>query len=242
MNIFSSKRFTGFVFAAVCSFLSLEAEARLEKCTAQSMAGVKTFSGTVSALSDGDTLRVRVGEDRERTIRLMYMDTPETHYMGETQGEAGELASKALAAAAPLGTNVTVVLEGLACDRYGRYLGIVFSGSVEVNLFMVQNGFAAPLCFGPNLTQCGRYIAAGKFSRDQNPENVFNKYKIEYPHEFRSRISGKPEATFVGNWSSPGAVLRGTDLMKISDPLDRIFFNALKDLKAPFSAPVEQAE
>lgn len=98
-------------------------------------------SGTavVSAVVDGDTLRLRDG----RRVRLVQIDAPE-------QGEcffAG--ATRALRRLAPPGSRVTLSADPRldATDDYGRLLRYVRARGVDVNLALVERGAAVPYFF-----------------------------------------------------------------------------------------------
>ncbi len=74
---------------------------------------------------DGDTIEVRAGGPRE-TVRLLGIDTPETHRGPAECG--GAAAGRHLARIAPPGTRVRLVIEprsGNTHDRYGRLLAYV---------------------------------------------------------------------------------------------------------------------
>jgi len=90
------------------------------------------FYGTVTRVSDGDTITVTVGSERV-VIRLYGIDAP------ESSQEFGLEATRALSAAI-LGKVVRVVSNGV--DHYGRTIGVVFYSRVDMNRLMLLNGLA----------------------------------------------------------------------------------------------------
>jgi micrococcal nuclease len=83
---------------------------------------------------DGDTIVVR-SDGRSRTVRLLGVDTPETH--GGPVECGGAAASRQLARTVPAGTRVRLVSDprsGESRDRYGRLLAYVDGGLGERQL------------------------------------------------------------------------------------------------------------
>jgi micrococcal nuclease len=75
---------------------------------------------------DGDTLRVVV-DGREQYVRLLGIDTPETHRPGTPIECGGPQASRNMEALAPPGTKVVLERDSSQdrVDRYGRLLAYV---------------------------------------------------------------------------------------------------------------------
>jgi len=90
------------------------------------------YEGKVVHVADGDTLAILSGGKRIK-IRLAEIDTP------EKRQPYGMQAKKALAALA-FGKHVRVVT--VTVDRYGRTVGKVYAGGVDVNAELVRQGHA----------------------------------------------------------------------------------------------------
>ena len=105
----------------------------------------------VASITDGDTLRLRGGA----RVRLVQIDTPETHGGTECGGRA---ATRALEQLAPPGSRVRLVRDPATdpADRYGRLLRYVLVGSRNVNVTLVARGHAAPYFYQG---ERGRYAA-----------------------------------------------------------------------------------
>lgn len=91
-----------------------------------------TLAGRVVAVHDGDTLTVLVRQ-REIRIRLAGIDAPE-------RGQPYATASRRALAARVAGREVDVDVRGR--DGYGRTLGVVHAGGIDVNRAQVRDGWA----------------------------------------------------------------------------------------------------
>lgn len=93
----------------------------------------KTIAGTVVHVSDGDTIRIEDRSGQEHEIRFYGIDTPETK---QAFGNAAKrFTSKAT-------YNKTVTVKVYDVDRYGRTVGVVLSGSTNINQSLIENGLA----------------------------------------------------------------------------------------------------
>ena len=97
------------------------------------------FEAVVVRVHDGDTVTLRSDErDFDFPLRLASIDAPE---LGT--GVSGEEARDFLAGQV-LGERVFVKLSKERVEKWGRLLGDVFVGGVNVGESMVQLGFAFP--------------------------------------------------------------------------------------------------
>ena len=212
-----------------------QSRASAEKCDAQEIKPNSWFKSKVVALSDGDTIHVEGSKPGKiRRIRLLNIDTPETHFMDLSQGKPGEDAAQELAKMIPVGTEVKIQFDQSPCDMNKRFLGFVFAGELEVNFEMVRRGMAVSLCFAPNLTKCGRYTGeALSVMKSLSRPSVFKRAGgvegAQVPHEFRYESSNRPEAVYVGDINTKVAT-EFRNLMKIKNPLHRIFFLSEADV------------
>jgi len=93
----------------------------------------------VTRVVDGDTIKVR-SISGETTIRLVGIDAPEVSHKKREPGQPfSQQATKYLAG---LVLNKTVDIKEYGHDRYGRILGVVSLGGRNINLEMVEAGFA----------------------------------------------------------------------------------------------------
>ena len=90
------------------------------------------FSGRVVRVIDGDTVSVLSGKEMYR-VRLNGIDAPESK---QAYGQRAKQSLIALAAQ----KNVLVVSSKQ--DRYGRYLGTLMNGGLNINAQQVEKGMA----------------------------------------------------------------------------------------------------
>ncbi|MBX9769061.1 MAG: thermonuclease family protein [Bdellovibrionales bacterium] len=208
----------------------------MEECDASINKPNSKYKTKIVSLSDGDTVHVAASKPGLiRRIRMLNMDTPETHFMDMTQGKPGEIAAAHLASLLPVGTEVTIVYSDVPCDKYKRHLGFVMKGNQNVNFEMVKAGMALSLCFAPNLAQCEAFTnEAMAVMKSSTRFSLFKPFKGEepaqVPHEFRYQVAGEGEAKYVGDMKTHKAMIYDR-LMEIENPLMRVFFLTEKDVK-----------
>src|SRR5689334_3036099 len=91
------------------------------------------LTGRVVGIADGNTLTVLEDARRQTKVRLAEIDTPES---GQPYGSRARQALSDLA----FGKSVRVVVQDT--DRYGRTVGRVYVGPLDVNAEMVRQGAA----------------------------------------------------------------------------------------------------
>lgn len=95
--------------------------------------GAATLTGRVVGVTDGDTIKLLVGGRNEYKVRLGEIDAPES---GQPFGQ------KSKRMLSDLVFNRTVSVRVTDVDRYGRSVGVIRAGRVNVNAEMVKRGGA----------------------------------------------------------------------------------------------------
>jgi len=195
-------------------------------------------NGYVQKVVDGDTIWFNTRKDFDvetrLKIRMVHMDSPETHLPTKGgvvgQGHYGVNAHKMLARI--LDGHDKVELDNQGLDRYNRTLGVIFADGEDVNLKMVETGWAIPyiICSGKECNRdyfekqnvaayvkaCNEARAAGRGIWD--PADPLE----EMPFEFRLRNMEREPDKFVGDFETKN-LYPPEDYKKV-DACQRIFF------------------
>lgn len=117
---------------------------------------------------DGDTIVVDIG-GLEESVRLLGVDTPESVDPRSPVECFGTEASRHTEALLPPGTDVHLVRDVEARDRYSRLLAYVYRADdgAFVNLELVRDGFAAVLTYPPNVAHADDFTAAAAEARTE---------------------------------------------------------------------------
>ena len=102
------------------------------------VANAEVITGTVTRVSDGDTLTVKT-KTKNVTVRLARIDAPEISHFGSQAQPFGKEAGAYLR---EIVNGETVDVDVAAIDRYGRSVGTVMMGNENINALMVQDGYA----------------------------------------------------------------------------------------------------
>lgn len=152
---------------------------------------------TIEKTVDGDTAFIRTSKGIY-SVRMLSMDTPETHFNGHSQGKWGEIASERLAELLPEGSTVRVELADAPCDKYGRLLGHFYVGKTHINRKMVEEGLAVNYCYAPSFKYCEDFADLVD-NAIKNRLGMFSDSNVELPYDFRERMSGRKPSKFVGH-------------------------------------------
>jgi micrococcal nuclease len=146
--------------------LLLVAVALVGACAGSARGGAPGAAVVVRVV-DGDTIHARIN-GREETIRLLGIDTPETHKPDTPVECFGVEATKAIGRLLPKGTAIELVRDAEARDRFGRLLAYVYRSRdrLFVNVEMARTGFAAAYTYPPNVAHADEIVAAAAEARD----------------------------------------------------------------------------
>lgn len=122
------------------------------------------LSAPVVRVVDGDTIRIRIGE-QEEVVRYIGMDTPETvdpRRPVEVFGEAAAVKNRELVE----GRVVRLYFDVQRRDRYGRLLAYVCVGETFVNAELLRQGFALLMTVPPNIRFVEMFVRLQQEARD----------------------------------------------------------------------------
>ncbi|KYF83715.1 nuclease [Sorangium cellulosum] len=214
------RRFIGYV--------SLVSRRRLRR--APDLPGA-TFRAAVVRTVDGDTLHVRDERGVDHPIRMLSIDTPETHFLGASQGHWAEAAAARLAELLPEGAEVEIQTDEQPCDAYGRVLAYVLSGGRLINRQLLEEGLAVTYIVAPNLRHAQDFSEAARRSFTER-RGMFSDPDLLLPYEFRWSMRGQSSAKLVGSLSR-GEVFDLSERERVPC-WDRVFFFDARDVRAPF--------
>jgi micrococcal nuclease len=116
------------------------------------------FRAFVTRIIDGDTLHILL-HGREQTVRLLLVDTPETHKPNtpvQPLGPEAEAFTRCMAE----GKHVEIERDigGDARDKYGRLLYYVYVDGISIQEELLRHGLArVAYAFPPNVRYLDRY-------------------------------------------------------------------------------------
>jgi endonuclease YncB( thermonuclease family) len=132
---------------------------RTDLCNEGDFKNAKTITGKVYRVVDGDTIHF-YAFNKLLAIRMLGIDTPELHFRALAQPKWGIVAKQNMLSMVGPGDIITLELDQVRCDRYGRVLAHVFKNGVNLNFEQVRRGLAANYCIAPNMKHCQAYAMA----------------------------------------------------------------------------------
>lgn len=120
---------------------------------------------TVIDVIDGDTIVVARPSGAQDTVRLLGVDTPETHHPDRPVECFGPEASD-FSRSVLLGRTVRLERDVEARDVYGRLLAYVYVSGGLYNAEVLARGYARLLVIAPNLRHGRALLAAEQSARD----------------------------------------------------------------------------
>lgn len=187
-------------------------------------------SGTIAGGVDGDTVRVKT-QSGTYSVRLLGIDTPETHFMGKSQGVWGELAARAMKSMLPDGTKVSLEFGATPCDSHGRALAQIFKGKQHLNAEILKMGLAVNYCVAPEFRYCDDF---SRYTQDAIDHGIgmYADPRVELPYDFRRRIGNNEQRSFVGSMQTK--VVYGPGFQDKTSVADRVFFYTREEIKSPY--------
>jgi micrococcal nuclease len=158
---------------------------------APSPAVIRTVEGTVTQVTDGDTLKVETAEGTKLTVRLYGIDAPEVERINRRtgliskQGQSYGKSSYEVLEAKVLRRKVKVDI--LDIDRYKRMVGIIYLDGRDINLEMVRGGWAWAYREYLDRPYASVYIEAEKEARDKG-SGLWKERNPQPPWEFRKQL------------------------------------------------------
>ncbi len=221
------------VLASVLALGSIDARAA-DKCRPSDWKPNSKIRASLVRQSDGDTIEIRARGGTYK-VRFLSVDTPETHFHGQSQGHWAEAAKERTAELLAAPGRLEIEFDATPCDIYGRLLGYVKKGGVDVNRKLVEEGLAVTFCVWTTRSRCEPYSnALDEAIRARR--GFFADAAAELPYDFRTRLSGRDEAKYVGDLERPSEVLPFARRGEIP-VAKRVLFLSDSDVAAPYELP-----
>ena len=156
-----------------------------------SIATIRTVTGTVTKVSDGDTIHLTTPEQTKLRVRLYGIDAPETPKINNRTGRVnkpgqpyGDEAWKALESKI-MGKQVR--LDIIDIDRYKRSVGIIWLDERNINLEMVIEGYAEAYVEYLRKPYRSKFIEAEEEARSAK-KGIWSLPEYDRPKDFRQRL------------------------------------------------------
>jgi len=154
-------------------------------------ASIRTVTGTVTKVSDGDTIHLTTPEQTILKVRLYGIDAPETDKINNKTGQInipgqpyGDESWKALKSKI-MGKQVK--LEILDIDKYRRMVGMIYLDDRNINLEMVREGHAEAYIEYLKEPYRWEFLNAEREARSAK-RGIWSLPTYERPREFRKRL------------------------------------------------------
>ena len=102
---------------------------------------------------------------------------------------------------------------------------------MNVNAEMLKRGLAVNYCVAPELATCDEFARYTQNAIDQKL-GMFSDRDAELPYDFRRRIEGQPERSYVGNLQTKEVHTPGHE--EAVPVADRVFFFTKDAIEAPY--------
>lgn len=156
-----------------------------------SKAAIRTVTGTITKVTDGDTVHLTTPEQTKLKIRLYGIDAPETDKINNKTGRVnkpgqpyGEESMNAL-------TNKImgkqVKLDILDIDKYRRMVGMIYLDDRNINLEMIREGYAEAFVEYLKPPYREEFLATQRGAQSAR-KGIWSLPDYERPRAFRKRL------------------------------------------------------
>lgn len=180
-NILFNKVLFLFLISGLITFLPIST----------SRAQIRTITGTVTKIIDGDSIQITTQEQTKLKVRLYGIDAPETDRIDHRTGQVnkpgqpyGEKSWQALESKI-MGKQVRMVV--LDIDKYKRLVGMVWLDDRNIDLEMVREGYAEAFIEYLKPPYRSQFLEAEKEARSHK-RGIWSLLDYERPRDFRKRL------------------------------------------------------
>ena len=152
---------------------------------------IRTVTGTVTEVSDGDTIKVTTPEQTHLHVRLFGIDAPEAEqydrYTGRVDKPCQPYAKESRVALERkiLGTQVRVDIIRIRLNK--RVIGMIWISNRNINLEMIQEGYAEAYVERLSEPYLSQFVRAEKEAKLAK-KGIWSFRDYERPSDFRKRF------------------------------------------------------
>lgn len=154
-------------------------------------AAMRTVTGTVTKVSDGDSIQITTPEQTMLKVRLYGIDAPETPKINHRTGQVnkpgqphGEESWKALENKI---TGKQVKLDIHDIDKYRRMVGMIWLDGRNINLEMVNEGYAEAFVEYLKPPYRAQFLDVEQGANSAG-RGIWSLPEYERPRDFRKRL------------------------------------------------------
>lgn len=156
-----------------------------------SHAVIRTVTGTVTKVSDGDTMQLTTPEQTKLKVRLYGIDAPETYKISNRTGQVSKVGQlygyESMKALESKIIGKQVKLDIIDIDKYKRMVGMIWLNDRNINLEMVSEGYAEAYTEYLKAPYRSEFIEAEQKARSAK-KGIWSLPKYERPRDFRKRL------------------------------------------------------
>lgn len=152
---------------------------------------IRTVTGIVTKVSDGNTIQVTTPEQTKLRVRLYGIDTPETErydrYTGRLDKPCQPYAKESKKALEDKLMGTQVRLDVIRISLHKRSIGIIWIGNRNINLEMVKDGYAEAYVERLSEPYLSQFVQAQKAAKSAK-KGIWSLWDYERPSDFRKRF------------------------------------------------------
>jgi len=156
-----------------------------------SHAAIRTVSGTITKITDGDTVHLTTPEQTKLKVRLYGIDAPETDKINNHTGRISKpgqpYGEESMNALANKIMDKKVKVDILDIDKYRRMVGMIYLDGRNINLEMVREGYAEAFIEYLKEPYRSEFLKMEKEARSMK-RGIWSLPIYERPREFRKRL------------------------------------------------------
>jgi len=159
--------------------------------TPTSKAAIRTVTGTITKITDGDTVHLTTPEQTKLKVRLYGIDAPETDKINNHTGRISKpgqpYGEESMNALANKIMDKKVKVDILDIDKYRRMVGMIYLDNRNINLEMIREGYAEAFIEYLKEPYKSEFLKVEREARTAK-KGIWSLPAYERPRAFRKRL------------------------------------------------------